>query len=171
MLALKLILDDWSVKEALKRVKHLEFTDDSVTVVERLSEHGSKTALKLLNTLAELEEVVVELTLLDVENVVLDEHEVINSLGELTEDSHDGGGHSLTLGVTDFNLLELAKLIDGTSEVHDVLASLGEGIKADKERVGGDLPLVLGLGLVVEVGFLKLGANVESKGELLVSVP
>lgn len=34
LLALKLVLDDWSVKEALKRVKHLELADDSVTVVK-----------------------------------------------------------------------------------------------------------------------------------------
>jgi hypothetical protein len=47
--------------------------------------------------------------------------------------------------------------------VHDVLAAFGEGIKANKEGVGGYLPLVFGLSFVVEVGILELGADVKSE--------
>jgi hypothetical protein len=49
--------------------------------------------------------------------------------------------------------------------VHDVLAALLEGVEADKESVGGDLPLVgtLGLALVLEVGILELRAGLESE--------
>jgi len=64
--------------------------------------------------LAELEEVIVELTLLNVEDVVLDEHEIVDSLAELVENSEDVGSHGLTLGITDLDLLELHKLSDGT---------------------------------------------------------
>lgn len=78
--------------------------------------------------------------------------------------------HSFTLCVTDFNLLELAKLLDCTSEMHDVLAAFAEGIKTHKESVCGDLPLVLGLALVVKVGIFEFGANIESKGQFLVSI-
>ena len=38
LLAFKLILDDGSVEESLKRIEHLEFSDNGVTVVERLGE-------------------------------------------------------------------------------------------------------------------------------------
>lgn len=59
--------------------------------------------------------------------------------------------------------MELTKLGDGTGQVHDVLAAFGEGIKANKEGVGGYLPLVFGLSFVVEVGILELGADVKSE--------
>ena len=52
--------------------------------------------------------------------------------------------------------------------MHDVLASLREAIESHEEGVGGDLPLVLGLLLVLVVGILELGADVEGKGELVV---
>jgi hypothetical protein len=52
--------------------------------------------------------------------------------------------------------------------VHDVLASLGERIKSHEQGVGGDLPLVLGPLLILVVGILELGANVQSKSELVI---
>lgn len=52
----------------------------------------------------------------------------------------------------------------------DVLASLGEGVKTHEKGVGGDLPLILGLGLVLEVGILELRADVESQNQFLVSL-
>jgi len=54
--------------------------------------------------------------------------------------------------------------------VHDVLASLGEGVKTHKESVGRDLPLVLGLALVFKVGILELRTDVEGLGQLLMGV-
>jgi len=62
--------------------------------------------------LSELEEVVIEVSLLDVHDVVLDGHELINGLRELVEDPKDSGGQGLTLGVTNVDLLELAELDD-----------------------------------------------------------
>jgi hypothetical protein len=49
--------------------------------------------------------------------------------------------------------------------VHDVLASLLEGVEADKEGICGDLPLVdtLSLALVLEVSILELRAGLESE--------
>ena len=54
--------------------------------------------------------------------------------------------------------------------MHDVLASLKEAIKSDEQSVRGDLPLVLGLSLVVKVGILELVANINSKSEAFVSL-
>jgi hypothetical protein len=119
--------------------------------------------------LAELVEIVVKFADLDVHNVVVNEHEFFLGLVELVEDIHNGAGHGLTLGVTNFNLSELVKLLDGTGKVHDVLASLREGVEADEQSVGGDFPLVLALSLVIEVGFLEFSANIDALFEASVS--
>ena len=110
VLLFKLILDDWSVKKSLEGVKELELTNNGVGVIETLGEDGSESSLELLDSLSELEEVVVEVSLLDVHDVVRDGHEVFNSLGELIEDPKDSGGQGLTFGVTNVNLLQLAEL-------------------------------------------------------------
>lgn len=77
----------------------------------------------------------------------------------------------LALCVTDFDLLELVELDNGAGEVHDILATLLEGVKADEESVGGDFPLVcaLCLALVLEVSILEFGASLECKCELIMS--
>jgi hypothetical protein len=62
----------------------------------------------------------------------------------------------------------LGELHNGAGQVHDVLASLGEGIKSHEQGVGGDLPLVLGLLLVLIVGIFELGADIQSKSELVI---
>jgi len=49
--------------------------------------------------------------------------------------------------------------------VHDVLATLAESVEAHKECVSGNLPLVLALRLVVEVGFLEAGAHIDAEHE------
>jgi hypothetical protein len=54
--------------------------------------------------------------------------------------------------------------------MHDVLASFRERIKSHEESVGCDFPLVLGLGLILKVSILELGANIKSKGELVVGL-
>jgi hypothetical protein len=118
--------------------------------------------------LTELEEVVLELSALDVHDVELDTSEGLDGSVEFVENAGDRLGHGLTLGVSDLNLLELVELHDGAGQVHDVLASLAEGVEADEESVGGDLPLVLALGLVVEVGFLEASADLDAGGEALV---
>lgn len=70
VLLFKLILDDWSVKKSLKGVKELELTNDRVGVIETLGENGSESSLELLDVLSELEEVVIEVSLLNVHDVV-----------------------------------------------------------------------------------------------------
>jgi hypothetical protein len=54
--------------------------------------------------------------------------------------------------------------------VHDVLASLGEGVKADEESVCGDLPLVLALSLVVEVSLLEASTDLDAEGQAVMSL-
>ena len=110
VLLLKLVLDDWSVKKSLEGVKELELTNNGVGVIETLGEDGSESSLELLDSLSEREEVLVEVSLLDVHDVVLDGRELVNSLGELIEDPKDSGGQGLTFGVTNVNLLQLAEL-------------------------------------------------------------
>jgi hypothetical protein len=77
----------------------------------------------------------------------------------------------LALSVTDFNLLKLVELDDGRGEVHDILASLLEGVKAHKEGICSDFPLVgtLGLAFVLKVCLLELSAGIEGSGKLVVS--
>jgi len=170
MLALNVILDDGAVQEAFERVEELELADDGVAVVEGLGDDGSKAALQLLDALAEVEEVVVELAALNVHNVVGDCHEFVNNNVEFIEDLSQALAHGGTLGVTDLDLAQFFELLDGTSQVHDVHAALGECVETHEESIGGDLPLVLGLGLVVEVGVLELGADVEGKSEFAVGI-
>jgi hypothetical protein len=77
--------------------------------------------------------------------------------------------HGLSFGVTDFDLLEFVELHDGSSQVHDVLASLTEGIESYKESIGGDLPLVLALGLVIKVSLLEASAYLNTSSKASVS--
>jgi hypothetical protein len=79
-------------------------------------------------------------------------------------------GHLLSFGVTNLNLLQLVELLDGAGQVHDVLASLREGIESNKESVGGDLPLVLALGLVVEVSLLEASTDLDAESEAVMSL-
>ena len=62
----------------------------------------------------------------------------------------------------------MGELHDGACQVHDVLASLRERIKSHEQGVGGDFPLVLGLLLVLIVGILELGADIQSEGKLII---
>mmetsp|Transcript_20734 Transcript_20734/g.31851 ORF Transcript_20734/g.31851 Transcript_20734/m.31851 type:complete len:572 (-) Transcript_20734:732-2447(-) len=170
VLLLELVLDDGAVKQSLEGVQQLELADDGVTVIETLGQDGGQTSLELLDSLAELEEVVVELALFDVHDVVLHGRELVDGLLELREHLEDGSREGLTLGVTDVDLLQLRELHNRAGQVHDVLAALREGVQAHEQSVGGDLPLVLGLGLVLEVGVLELGAHVESQHQLVVGL-
>lgn len=86
--------------------------------------------------MAESEEIVIKAALLDIEDIVLNKHEIIDSLGELGKDGHDVSSHGLSLGVTDLNLLELTELVDSTSKVHNVLAALSKSIEADEKSIG-----------------------------------
>jgi len=85
--------------------------------------------------LTELEEVVVKLTDLNVKNVIFDLHELVDSLIELVKNDQDGVTKDLTLGVTNLNLGELVELDDGSSEMHDVLASLREAVKTHEQGI------------------------------------
>ena len=44
----------------------------------------------------------------------------------------------------------------------DVLAALRERVESHKQSVGRNLPLILGLGLILKVCILEFGADVES---------
>ena len=87
VLLFKLILDNLTGKKSIKAVKELEFADNGIRVIERLSQDRGKSALELLDALAELEEVVVETALLNLHDVVVDGHEFLNSGVELLENS------------------------------------------------------------------------------------
>jgi hypothetical protein len=66
--------------------------------------------------------------------------------------------------------LELGELDDSAGKVHDVLASLREGVKSDEESICGDFPLSLCLLLVLKVGILELGTDIKGNSELVVSL-
>jgi hypothetical protein len=66
--------------------------------------------------------------------------------------------------------LELGELHDCAGKVHDVLASLREGVESDKEGICGDFPLSLCLLLVLKVGILELGTDIKGNSELVVSL-
>lgn len=170
LLLFKLVVDDLSLEEAIEAFQKLEFADKSVTVVERLGKNGGKTSLLLLGALSELEEIVSELLLLNVHDVVVNEHELLDGLSEFGLNGDDGLGHGLTLGVANFNSLELVELDDRLGQLHDVLASLDEGIKTDKEGAGGDFPGIGGLSLSVIVGLFELGAELHAHRQLVVGV-
>lgn len=67
--------------------------------------------------------------------------------------------------------MEFVELDNGAGEVHDILAALLERVKANKECVCGDFPLVgtLSLTFVLKVSILELGAGLKSKSKLIVS--
>jgi hypothetical protein len=77
----------------------------------------------------------------------------------------------LALGVTNFNFLKLVELDNGRGKMHNILASLLEGVKANKEGVCSDFPLVgtLSLSFVLKVCLLELSAGIEGSGKLVVS--
>jgi hypothetical protein len=120
--------------------------------------------------LSKLVEIIIEILLLNVKNVVLNEHKVIDSLIKFSEDSVDVGGHRLAAGVTDLDLLNFVELADRTGQVHNVLAAFGEGVEANEERVSRDLPRVHRLSLVIEVGVLELRAHIQSVDKLSVRI-
>ena len=92
LLLLKLILDNFSGEKTLKAFKELEFSHKGVTVIEGSGEHRGKTSLELLDSLSELEEVIRELLLLNIHDIVVDEHEVLDSGRELCLNGHNGRG-------------------------------------------------------------------------------
>ena len=108
------------------------------------------------------------MSLLNVHNVIVDSGELFNSLVKLIEDFKDSCGKLFTLGVTNFNFLEFVELNDCAGKMHNILTSLGEGIKPDKESIGCNFPGVLSFCLILEVGILELRADIKSKGKLVV---
>jgi hypothetical protein len=101
----------------------------------------------------------------NIHNVEADFHEFIDSTFEFGLNILDVGGHLLSFGVTNLNLLELVKLLDSASQVHDILASFREGVEADEKSISGNLPLVLTLSFVVKVGLLETSTNSDAKLE------
>jgi hypothetical protein len=86
--------------------------------------------------LTEFEEVIVEFSLFNVHDVIGDSHEIFDGLVEFGENLHNRGSHIFTFGVTNFNLLQLVELLNGASQVHDVVTAFAEGIKSNKQSVG-----------------------------------
>jgi len=70
LLLLKLILDDWSFKKSIKGIKKLEFSGNSITIIETLCKNRGKSSLKLLNSLSELVEVIIKGSVLNVHDIV-----------------------------------------------------------------------------------------------------
>jgi hypothetical protein len=166
---LKLILDDGSVKKSFEGIEELEFTNDGIAVIETLGEDRSESSLEFLNALSELVEVIIESSLFNVHDIILNLHESFNGRIELLEDLDDGSGKSLSFSVTNLNLLKLLELHDGVGQMHNVLASLLERVQSDEECILGDFPLASDLSLVLMVGFLEFGTSVESLLEIGVS--
>jgi len=56
--------------------------------------------------------------------------------------------------------------------VHDVLASLLEGVETYEQGIGSDLPLVcpLSLAFVLEIGVLEFGTGLKGQCQLIVSL-
>ena len=100
-----------------------------------MTENGSQSSFELLDALAELEEVIVKLTLLNVHNVISDRCELVTGLDELSQNGSDRVGQGLTLSVSDLDLVKLHELLNGASQLHNILAAFLETIKANKERV------------------------------------
>jgi hypothetical protein len=78
--------------------------------------------------LTEFEELIIELTYIDVHDIEFHTSEVFNSSSKLGENAHNTVGHGFSFSVTDFNLLKPIELHDGSSQVHDVLASFTKRI-------------------------------------------
>ncbi len=121
-------MNDFSGKEAFEAFKELEFAHKGVTVIKGRSQHRGQPTLEALDVLAELEEVVGELFLLNFHDVIIDKHESVNSSSEFCVDTHNGLRKSFSLCVSNLELLQLCELLDGLSQLHDVLTSLDEGI-------------------------------------------
>lgn len=118
--------------------------------------------------MSELIEVIIELSLLNVHDVIFHLHEFISVLGEFFKESDNTCSQSITFGITNFNIFNFSKLNNGTGKVLNVLASFQESIKSNKQSIGGDLPLVLALGFVVKVSVLELVADVNTQGKFVV---
>jgi len=112
VLLFQLILNIWSVEETFERVQKLELSDDGVAIIETLGQDGGETSLKLLNLLTELVEVVLELSPLDVHDIILNLHELIDSLLEEVVDLEHRCTECFTFGVSNFNLLQFGELND-----------------------------------------------------------
>jgi hypothetical protein len=167
---LKLVLNDWSLKKFIKGIQKLELSNDGITIIETLGQDRSDSSLELLDLLSELIEVIIECSHLDVHDVIFGFTEIVDGSVELTVDLFETISKSSTFGVSDLDLVKLLELQNGVCKMHDVLASLKEAIKSDEQSVGGDLPLVLGLSLVVKVGIFEFVANFDSKSEVSVSL-
>ena len=128
------------------------------------------SSLELLDLLSKLVEVIIKCSHLDVHDVIFGLTELVDGGIELRVDLFKTVSQSSSFGVSDFDFIKLLELQYGVCKMHDVLASLKEAIKSDKQSVRGDLPLVLGLSLVVKVGILELVANINSKSEAFVSL-
>ena len=108
--------------------------------------------------------------LLDVHDIIVNKHESLDSYSEFSLNGYNGGTHSFTFGVTDFNLLQFVELLDSLGELHDVLASLDESIKADEQSTGSNFPSILRLCLVVVVCDLEFSTEVHTSCKLAMSI-
>ena len=157
------------MEKSFKSVQKFEFTNDGITVIKTLGENGGKSSLELLDSLSELVEVIIKLSLLNIHDIICNLAEFFDSYLELLVDLSERVRESSTFGVTYPNVIKLLELENSTSEVHDILTSLKEAIKSYKQSVCGDLPLIVGLGFVIKVSIFELVADLNSKGKLLMS--
>jgi len=132
LLALKFILDAWAVEETLKTLKQLELANQGIAVIERLSEQSSKSALEVFDFLTEVKKVILELTALNIHDIVGYRTKLLLSGHKLLVELPDGLSHGRALGVTNLDVLQLIELHNGLSDKHQILAPLSEGIQSYK---------------------------------------
>lgn len=170
MFLLKLILNYWSREKWLKSIQKLEFSGNGVRIIKTLSQDRGNSSFEFLDSLSKFVEIIVELSLLNIHDIIFDFHELILEFLEFFKKSYNTSSQSVTFGVTNFNFLDLTKLNDGASEVLDVLTSLKEGVKSNKESISSNLPLILALSFVLEVGILEFVTDVNAQRKFAVSL-
>ncbi len=113
MLLLELILNDGAVKDSLKAVQKLEFTQNCIIVIKALGDDWGKSSLEFLYLSSEHKEVLVKLFLVDIHSIIREGSEILNSFFKLFWDLFDGLSQGLSFGSSQLNPLELIELHDG----------------------------------------------------------
>jgi hypothetical protein len=112
VLLFKFILNVWPAEETFERIQKLELANDGVTVIETLGQDRGEASLKLFNLLTEFVEVILEFPLLDIHDVILDLHELIDSFLEEVVNLEHSCTQCFTFGVSNLNLLKFSELND-----------------------------------------------------------
>mmetsp|Transcript_4516 Transcript_4516/g.13033 ORF Transcript_4516/g.13033 Transcript_4516/m.13033 type:complete len:591 (-) Transcript_4516:373-2145(-) len=174
VLLLELRLDDRPIGQAIEVVKQLQAHLHRVPIVEGGAEQAAQSAVEVLDGLAEVHEVYVEVRLVHIHDVVVDALERVHGIVELLVHGDDACGEGPPLGASDVDSFQLRVLDDRPGEVYRVLAALSEGIQAREESVVLHLPGLRLLGradaAVQHVRVLERCADLQSLLELVVGL-